>query len=180
MYKACHTEQSSLRQRQIAEVFLDLVQETPLERLRVADLCREAGVARKVFYRYFEGKEDVLLFLADTLYNEMQLQFSQIPFRCGSVRREECRRFFQFWAERKRILNLILEGSCSAALQDVLLRWCAEEHPALAAQVEQDWRRKGSMAFLASGLRGLLLFWRDGGYRQTPEELAALLLELLN
>lgn len=179
MYKRCHSEQSSLRQQEIAEVFLCLLRDTSMEQLRISALCRAAGISRKVFYRYFDAKEDVLCFLADELYAEFRLRFpALLPFRAAPGP-EDCAACFRFWGERRALLTLLLDRRYTAFFREHLLRRLREEYPTLSALAERDWTVSASGAYLFGGFLGLLRFWSDSGFRQPPEELGALLSRLL-
>lgn len=178
MYKVCHTEQSSRRQQEIAGVFLRLLQDTPVARLRISDLCREAGISRKVFYRYFDGKEDVFRFLLDNLYGEARLHLRAITLWPFQARRKDCVDLFRFWARRQELLNVLLEDAHTELTQDSQLRYFLLERLEPGDGAE-DWTKTGATRFLVSGLFGLLRYWRSSGYRQTPEELGELLYRLM-
>jgi AcrR family transcriptional regulator len=65
MYKICHTEESSRRQRELEQGFLELLRSQSYDKLTLTELCRRLNVPRKSFYRYFPTKEDCLLALID-------------------------------------------------------------------------------------------------------------------
>lgn len=180
MYKTCHSEQSSLRQQEIAEVFLRLLLETPMEQLRISALCQEAGISRKVFYRYFDTKEDVLRFLADRLCAEFWLCLPTFLPLHTVPRLEDCAALFRFWGQRQALLVLLLDGRYNAPFRDALQQQFRAEHPSLAARAESDWRYAATAVYLFHGFLGLLRFWAAEDFRETPEELGALLLSLLD
>ena len=55
MYKLCKTEQSAMRQRQLEQGLLQLMQTKRYEEISISDLCQRMGMPRKTFYRYFDG-----------------------------------------------------------------------------------------------------------------------------
>ena len=65
MYKLCVTEKSAKNQVQLEEAFLRLALQRNYDDITISDICREAGLSRKVYYRLFEGKNDVLYALID-------------------------------------------------------------------------------------------------------------------
>ena len=65
MYKICHTEESTRRQRILEQGLLDALAKQSYEKIALTDLCQKLGVPRKTFYRYFPTKEDCLLALID-------------------------------------------------------------------------------------------------------------------
>jgi len=65
MYKICHTEESSRRQRELEQGFLNMLQIQTYDKITLTELCRQLHIPRKTFYRYFPTKEDCLLALID-------------------------------------------------------------------------------------------------------------------
>lgn len=54
-----NAQRKDAKREQIAAAFIKLLEETPLEELRIQDLCREAGVSKATFYRLFPDKYEV-------------------------------------------------------------------------------------------------------------------------
>mgnify|MGYP003299808584 CR=1 FL=1 len=65
MYKLCSTEKSAQQQRQLEQAFLTLLLQMPYDSIRISEVCRQAGCSRKVFYRLFESKTDMMMALID-------------------------------------------------------------------------------------------------------------------
>ena len=59
MYKLCKTEESANRQREIERTLLRLMIDKHYDDITVSEICIEANIPRKSFYRYFDGKEGV-------------------------------------------------------------------------------------------------------------------------
>ena len=59
-----------LSQRLIADAMFRLMQKYRFQQITVTDICEEAGVGRKTFYRNFELREDVIDFQLDLLCAE--------------------------------------------------------------------------------------------------------------
>ena len=57
VYKICHTEESSRRQRELELVLLEAMLRQPYERITLTELCQKAQIPRKTFYRYFPTKD---------------------------------------------------------------------------------------------------------------------------
>ena len=57
MYKICHTEESSRRQRALEQGLLNILGTVPYAKITLTDLCRQLQIPRKTFYRYFPSKE---------------------------------------------------------------------------------------------------------------------------
>ena len=76
MYKLCKTEQSAKRQREIEMALLNLMSKKSYSEISITELCKNLGMPRKTFYRYFESKEDTLYALIEHTMNEYQYFFT--------------------------------------------------------------------------------------------------------
>ena len=65
MYTLCTTEKTAQQQQQFEQTFLQMLLESHYDDITISDLCRRAGLTRKMFYRLFEKKADVLSSLID-------------------------------------------------------------------------------------------------------------------
>ena len=70
MYKLCKTEKSIERQKLFQTTLLSMMKKQKYHDITVTSLCKEMGIPRKTFYRYFDSLEDVLfMIIDDTLTN---------------------------------------------------------------------------------------------------------------
>lgn len=54
-------------QEMLGGALLELLLTMPYNQITVTDLCDKAAMARKTFYRNFETKDDIIIFIADTV-----------------------------------------------------------------------------------------------------------------
>ena len=57
MYKICHTEDSSRRQRELEQGFLNMLRRQAYDKITLTDLCCQLNIPRKSFYRYFPTRK---------------------------------------------------------------------------------------------------------------------------
>jgi AcrR family transcriptional regulator len=176
MYKICHTEESSQRQRELEQGFLELLRGQPYDKLTLTELCRRLNVPRKSFYRYFPTKEDCLLALIDhTLAdcNDIALKGWD-----GSTALDEQvqLRFFRYWEEQRPFLDRISENGLEHLLLDrttvIVDRMKARRNPDSFAREQVEY-------FVAHGLMTTVLRWHRFGFQSTPEEMAKVFGRLL-
>ncbi|HEX5366238.1 MAG TPA: TetR/AcrR family transcriptional regulator [Acidimicrobiales bacterium] len=65
------TARSTATRQRLLDAALEVFDRRGVHDARIDDVCRAAGVARATFYRYFDGKDDVLLALHDELAAEI-------------------------------------------------------------------------------------------------------------
>ena len=176
MYKICHTEESSRRQRELERGMLEAMQHQPYAKITLTELCRELNIPRKTFYRYFPTKDDCLLALIDhTLAdcNDIALK----GWDGGTALDEQVHlRFFRYWLEQKIFLDGIRENGFQSLLLD--------RTTGIVDRMKENCPR-GTFAreqveyFIAHGLMTTVLRWHHFGFPASPEEMAEVFGKLL-
>lgn len=176
MYKICHTEESSRRQRELEQGLLDTLGITPYNKITLTDLCRQLQIPRKTFYRYFPSKEDCLLALIDHTLSDC----NEIALKgwdgSKDLSRDAQLRFFQYWKDRTAFLD---------AVRDNGLRYLLLERTTVIVDRMKENSETNSFArdqveyFVAQGLMTTVLRWHQHGFPSTPEEMAEVFGQLL-
>ena len=177
MYKICHTEDSSRRQRELEAGLLEAMRIQPYEKVTLTDLCRQLGIPRKSFYRYFPRKEDCLLALIDhTLSdcNDIALGGWQ-----GEARLDQqvLLRFFQYWKDRSAFLDVVGENGLGYLLLD---RTTVIVDRMKETTGKSSFARDQLEYFVAHGLMSTVLRWHYFGFQSSPEEMAEVFSKLLD
>ena len=176
MYKICHTEESSRRQRELEQGFLNLLQEQPYDKITLTDLCRQLNIPRKSFYRYFPTKEDCLLALIDhTLSdcNDIALSGWKGETQLNSA---ALLRFFRYWQEHKDFLDVIDKNKFFYLFLD---RTTIIVDRMKEAAAQCSFARDQLEYFVAHGLMTTVLRWHHFGFQSSPEEMAEVFSGLL-
>ncbi len=174
MYKLCKTEESSKRQREIEQHLLNLMREKRYDDISVSEICERAGVPRKSFYRYFDGKEGAMQSL---LYHNMTdfHSFSDIlEKKDRRTLQGEFEEFFMFWKEkrdfleafdRSKLIGLLVENSTSYAMSEFvnIRKFLAEGDEREKIHVFQ---------FTICGLMTLTIDWYRSGFAESVPEIA--------
>ena len=169
MYKTCHTEESSQRQRKLEQGLLEALLQHPYEKITLTDLCRRLEIPRKSFYRYFPTKDDCLLALIDHTLSDC----NDIALKGwnGSTALDEHvqLRFFRYWKERSAFLDAVQKNDLQHLLLDrttVIVNRMKENSE------ESSFARDQVEYFIAHGLMATVLRWHSFGFRSSPEEMA--------
>ncbi len=176
MYKICHTEASSLRQRQLEQGLLESMATQPYEKITLTELCRRLDIPRKSFYRYFPTKEDCLLGLIDHTLSDC----NDIALKGWTGRQELDQkaqlRFFSFWMGQKPFLDAIVGNGFRYLLLDrttVIVDKMKESSP------PESFARDQVEYFVAHGLMTTVLRWHHYGFQSSPEEMAEVFAQIL-
>lgn len=176
MYKLCTTEKTALQQRQFEQAFLELSQELLYDDITISELCRRAGLSRKIFYRLFERKADVLYALIDQTILD-SLLYKADP----SVGKGNLHRFLAFWRDQKPLLDVLKANNASSLLTESTIRYILKEDSDLrhCLGLEQTEYGKEALLFYISGIFSLVMNWHSQDYRQSIDDLSKALMYLM-
>ena len=177
MYILCTTEKTALQQKQFEQTFLQMLLEDDYDNITISDLCRRAGLSRKIFYRLFEKKADVLYALIDHTLLEANTFTPD-----ESVGPGELHRFFAFWKSQKDLLDMLAKHQNSHMLTDRAIRHVMREDTLILHTFGADMGSFGAetILFYLSGIFSLVLIWHQQGYNRSIDEMSNLLMSLLS
>ncbi len=173
MYKKCTTEISVLHQRQAENALLELMQKTPYEDITVTQLCRTAGISRRIFYHLFSSKTGTLYAMID-----------HFILASGSYRPElqdDALRFFSFWKDHRTLLDVLHSNQLNGILLERMIACVLDEEFDLRMRLKRNgWEEETDIiVFHLSGIIGLVYRWYFSDFLETPGEMAALLKKIL-
>lgn len=176
VYKVCHTEESSRRQRELEQGLLDAMQKQPYHKITLTDLCRTLDIPRKTFYRYFPTKDDCLLALIDHTLSDC----NEIALRGwnGSTELDAKvqLRFFRYWKEQSAFLEAIQNNG----FRYLLLERTTEIVNRMKENGESNgFARDQVEYFVAYGLMSTVMRWHHHGFQSSAEEMAEVFGSLL-
>lgn len=176
MYTLCTTEKSARQQRQFETAFLSLSLEQSYDDITISEVCRRAGLSRKIFYRLFERKADVLYALLDHTLLDGETYQPDPTVNAGGL---HC--FFAFWREQKDLLDVLKMNQSSALLTERALRHILKENADVQHCFGADSIPYGreALLFYVSGIFSLVLNWHDQGYAQSIDQMSQAMMYLL-
>lgn len=177
MYKICHTEESSRRQRELEAGLLDAMGKQPYEKIALTDLCRQLGIPRKSFYRYFPTKDDCLLALMDHTLSDCNTVALTGWEGDRKLKQIHLQRFFSYWRQQEAFLDTVRDNGFRYLLLD---RTTVIVDRMKETCVPQGFARDQVEYFIAHGLMATVLRWHHWGYQSTPQEMAESFAQVLH
>lgn len=174
MYKLCKSEQSALRQRELEQQLLTMMNSVRYEDISVSDFCIHAGISRKAFYRYFSSKDGALHALIDHTLLEVASFPSALRLGSGKAQHRELVRFFRFWLDHRPLLDVLERNGISGILVTRTIDYVMSDVVATEKFLPHDTAtiRQFATTFGVCGFMSMVLSWHHSGYRSTPEEMA--------
>lgn len=103
-----NTALSASRQRKIEECLLQNMEQTNYDHISVADMCRQMGVSRRLYYTYFPDKESCLISMIDRILHE-SMEAVPITLSKTDSLRGSIIAYLRFWREHKQFLDVIVK-----------------------------------------------------------------------
>lgn len=181
MYKMCKTEQSAQRQRQLEQGLLSVMLNHHYEEISVSDLCDLIGIPRKSFYRYFSGKDGALHALID--HTLLEFESFAVPARVNEKRtsQRDLELFFRFWMENRKLLDALHRSNMTGVLFQRCLHHALEGDgiPTRFLPHNEKVNWEYAAMFGVCGLMSLVTQWHQGGFEQSPWQMAQITARLM-
>lgn len=174
MKDALYTVVESSSQDSFSMALLALLKQKPYSQITISELCEQANLSRKTFYKYFTGLDELI----DHVYEGFVLAYQRYPVPANG--KSECYNsflhFFSFWYYFRDWVGVLVKND----LWDEDRLMTEQQHSLLAPR---DWsgtpadgehNRYLLYAFLGVGCVRMIKNWYQEGFKQTPEELAEL------
>lgn len=177
MYKHCNTEESAQRQRQLEQCLLELMVDIPYDNITIGQICEQAGISRKSFYRYFDSKDDCLHALLDHTIMEGSSYYLFDHSEDDAL--AFCTRIFEFWYKQTPLLNALERDGQSLQILQRMIRYILEEEPEYARYMGiTQYNLMEHIVYNVSGVMGLVLTWHHGGYQKPPAQMGEVLYQM--
>lgn len=172
MYKT-QTNAVALRtQKAISGAFLSLIQERAYEDISVTDICRRADVVRKTFYNNFGSKDDVVHYLINGIFHEME---SKIDLRQMSVR-HILLMAFGFVLDNRDALLLFYERGLIRFAHKSIAAYITKEH--ILTKLDENTLDARAYKYIAAQISAVLISVIETWIENGLEEPVAFLAEL--
>ncbi len=160
----------------ILTVFNDLMDRKSFEKITVEEVCREAGISKPTFYRYYKDKYDVMTYNFRKLFDRYLVlaldgkleEFLTEMYRSTQDNFEPIKRTFEILGRNS--MNDVIYSICVGAL----VEWLAEKQD---GEITKEQRIQCDI--LAYGISYIGDNWVNGRYDLTPEEAAAATMRIM-
>lgn len=158
-----------MTKRLLKEALLELLDEKPLEKISVTDVCRRADVNRSTFYAHYMD--------TTALLHEMEQEvFSELPgadFLPVDVHDQRffdaLESFFTYVRKNERLFRILLVRRESGTFHRTLLHTVMERFQPAGTTIQDRYR----YIYCVDGAIGLIKAWIIDGFPLTTHEFAA-------
>lgn len=168
-----NTEFSVSRQRKIEECLLQNMQTQNYNHISVADMCRQMGVSRRLYYTYFPDKESCLISLIDRILHE-SMEAVLISFRKTDSIKDSIIAYLCFWREHKQLLDVIVKHRLKGLLIERSYVYFLNDGSFVLSFLNiPDVKSDNTVLWLYAAIRFAVIFqWHEHNFQEPVEEMA--------
>lgn len=157
---------------------LELMITNDFSTITVTQICQEANLSRRTFYRLYESKEDILseylVFLAEEFKSTVIEAVPKHYIEVAAI-------YFSFWKQHEDFLNLLKKNK----MLEVINSTAREMAPAVFEMVKPNMQSNVdvlsfALSYSLGGLNGMLIKWVEDGMRLSSDQLATILKQTLH
>ena len=153
----------------IATALFKLMKEKKYEDITITDIAKTAGVSRVTYYRNFNSKDEIITHYLDELGYQLHQETKHLnpiedTYACVFS-------LFRYWRRYSDVLLCLYEARLGYMLLDHL------NQPISRFAVTT--REKYEACYYVGSMHNILLEWIKGGAKETPEEMADIICNLL-
>ena len=148
----------------IADALFSLMNRKLFQKISITEICEEAAIGRKTFYRNFDTKEDVIHFHLNGLCEQYEKEIQ------GLTIRELLYHHFVFLRQHSDIFVVLYHND----LHQMAARRFAELIPQTMPQWSEDpVQQEYYSAYLISGIEAIQRIWVKRGFQENTDEVVA-------
>ena len=175
-----NTENAASRQLKIEECLLNRMKVLPYERISVADLCRQMGISRQLFYTYFPDKDSCLDSLLFRMIRDSVDEMLLIPQ--GSSMHDTIVAYLNFWQNHSDFLDVIVRQQMKTLVVERSFLYFKNNKSIFMDYLNTpEVKADDSILWLYCAFRfTILMQWHESGYALPVEKMAVKYLRMLN
>ncbi len=143
----------------------------PYDRICVADMCRQMGISRRLYYTYFPDKESCLVSLVDRMVrnsiDETYFQFSNLDINKRTIH------YLSYWKEHSDFLDILFRQNMKALFIERSYLYFKEEGIVIDLLSTPEVEADDSILWLFTAVQfTALMQWHESGYQLPVEKMA--------
>lgn len=161
----------------IRRAFLHLLQEKPLARVTVKDICQQAKINRATFYSHYHDIYDLLEQIERDMLEHLAAELNSLETQSAE---DVLTRMLYSIREYGRLYSVVWSQNCDPGMIDRTVQICNipfAQTTRIQCETLPPERLKLLRSYLVSGVGGAIGAWMRGGM-EDPEQTANLLIQM--
>lgn len=172
-----NSEQNIITKECIFTALMLLIETKRFQDISITEITNKAGVSRMAYYRNYSCKEDIIMFYLDALFDEF---FSKLKEAEKFGQYQVSYLYFDYCRQQEKIVKNLIKSNITYLLEDKIsqiLPLIIEKDQ--ARKIIESENMKYTVEFIAGGLYRLTVQWIRGGLKESSEEMAKMLSDII-
>ncbi|MDR2046802.1 MAG: TetR/AcrR family transcriptional regulator [Clostridiales bacterium] len=172
MYKKQINASTAKSRQAIADSLVELIQTKGFQHATVTDICKGAALVRKTFYRNFKTKEDVIVYILENVFKAFILDRNVEKMTVEEILSDA----YSFIDANRDFLVLFYKNDLFRFAKKNVADFIVKErlYKAVNSEIIDEKYLKYITAQIAALIVSVIETWIEGGFSETPRELARL------
>ncbi len=163
----------------IKKAFGELLQQKPVNKITVREICERAEINRSTFYKHYSDCCDLLDKLKEEALTQLDGLMADLE---GTGTMPVLMTILETMKNNANTFNLIYPKEYGVEFARKAVQRCYQYlDPYLTASSKREWdegQKEWNRAFLVGGISGVIEQWMRHGCKETPERIAAAIMDL--
>lgn len=170
-----------LTKKMLQEAMLRLLEEKPMDKIHVTELCENAGINRATFYRHYQLPRDVLEEMQHCFVERVQTDFAaeSVIYEPERYMDDLC----QYLYDNRDLITVFMHNNAEDDIFDYIkepFRELVEYYASMQKREDDAEEQELLCAYIAGGSYFMLRQWLLEGMKKTPQEIARFILSLMD
>lgn len=166
-----------ITKKMIKNALLELLEERPLEKISVTDICRAADVNRSSFYAHYQDIMQLENEIEQDVLEQLPTESEALYDYSSGYTLKVLADFFDYVRENERMFRILIVKHDSRSFNDRLINTVMHKY-SVPLMGDSELERRYNYTYITNGVMGMLRAWIIDGFPISSASLAGLVLNM--
>ncbi|MDF2802602.1 MAG: transcriptional regulator, TetR family [Anaerocolumna sp.] len=163
----------------IKDSFVKLLQQKPISKITIKELCEYADINRATFYAHYTDQYDLLQKIEDELVEDINKYLDSYDFKGGILESVEMlEKILEYIKDNFELIDLLLDTNGDIKFHQEIIKIIGYRRFLSLTTIEPTDTAEYIFYFSVHGCMGIIQKWLKDGMKKTPREMAELILKM--
>lgn len=166
-----------MTKRMMKEALIDLMDQKPLEKITVTEICKSADVNRSTFYAYYEDISALMLEIENEVLEHVTIYADNFNDYSDKRMLEVFEEFFNYVKDNAKVFRVLVIRHDNSNFNRRMLDTVMEKYK-MSLEHNGELPAKYTYIYSVSGVIGIMGEWIDSGFAISSKKLAKMVWQM--
>ena len=166
-----------MTKRMMKEALIDLMDQKPLEKITVTDICKSADVNRSTFYAYYEDISALMLEIENEVLEHVTIYADNFNDYSDKRMLEVFEEFFNYVKDNAKVFRVLVIRHDNSNFNRRMLDTVMEKYK-MSLEHNGELPAKYTYIYSVRGVIGIMGEWIDSGFAISSKKLAKMVWQM--